>query len=361
MHMAANVNARPTATPRIRGYLFALLVVGCLAVASGFLLWARVRNVATNDHQLALPEPPSPEAAAAIAALSDQPHLVFRSTLPGNTDGTIAVVPLSDPAGPRVTTGLRCARAYVAAGEGLCLMADDRALSSPPGAYTFGPTFQPRARLSLGGYPSRARVSPDGRYAAFTVFVTGHAYSTDGRFSTRTALIDVAHGSIIADLEQFTVWRDGRSYFRPDFNFWGVTFARDSNRFYATLAWGYKTYLVEGDVAARSVRLLHENVECPSLSPDNTRVAYKKLIGDGSQAIWHLYVLDLATGEETPLAETNMVDDQVVWLDDNHILYARPASQATDAGDMDLWVVPADGSGSPNLLIPHAASPAVVR
>jgi hypothetical protein len=213
----------------------------------------------------------------------------------------------------------------------------------------------------LGGYPSRARVSPDGRYAAFTVFVTGHAYSTDGRFSTRTVLIDVARGSIIADLEQFTVWLNGRSYARPDFNFWGVTFARDSNRFYATLSWGYKTYLVEGDVAARSVNVLHENVECPSLSPDNTRIAYKKLIGTGSQAIWRLYVLDLATGQETQLAEPSMVDDQAEWLDDNQILYALPAKQATTTGDMDLWVVPADGSGSSRLLIPHAASPAVVR
>ena len=38
---------------------------------------------------------------------------------------------------------------------------------------------------------------------------------------------------------------------RADFNFWGVTFARDGNRFYATLGTGGKTYLVEGDVAAR--------------------------------------------------------------------------------------------------------------
>ena len=34
-----------------------------------------------------------------------------------------------------------------------------------------------------------------------------------------------------------------------DVNFWGVTFARDSDRFYATMATGGKTYLIEGSVS----------------------------------------------------------------------------------------------------------------
>ena len=53
-------------------------------------------------------------------------------------------------------------------------------------------------------------MSPDGRYGAVTLFVTGHAYATPGAFSTQTTLIDLAHaGSKIADLEQFTVLRGG--------------------------------------------------------------------------------------------------------------------------------------------------------
>ena len=78
---------------------------------------------------------------------------------------------------------------------------------------------------------------------------------------------------------------------------------RDSDRFYATLATGGKTYLIEGSVAGRTATVIHENVECPSLSPDGTRVAYKKLM-PGGVGQWRFHVLDLATMTETPLAET---------------------------------------------------------
>ena len=84
-----------------------------------------------------------------------------------------------------------------------------------------------------------------------------------------------------------------------DFNFWGVTFsAEDSNRFYATVRSAGKTYLLEGDVGERTMTVLRENVECPSLSPDGTRIAFKKLT-DGLIGQWRLHVLDLATMEQT--------------------------------------------------------------
>jgi hypothetical protein len=63
-------------------------------------------------------------------------------------------------------------------------------------------------------------------------------------------------------------------------------------------------------------------------------------------------VLDLATGRETPLAETRSVDDQVEWLDDNRILYGLIK---------DVWVVRADGRGKPRIYVRDALSPAVVR
>jgi Tol biopolymer transport system component len=107
-------------------------------------------------------------------------------------------------------------------------------------------------------------------------------------------------------------------------------------------------YLVEGDVAARTARVVHSGVECPSLSPDETRIAYKHREGDK----WRLQVLDLASGRETVLAETRSVDDQVEWLDDGRILYGLLG---------DIWVVRADGKGRPRIYIPDALSPAVVR
>ena len=171
-------------------------------------------------------------------------------------------------------TRLTCRRIYFAGGHGLCLgegggtaaLDDD---GSPPTRYVFGPDFRIKHDVSLGGFPSRVRISPDGRYGATTVFVSGHSYA-DAGFSTETTLINLETGAKIGNLEQFAVWRDGKRFQAVDFNFWGVTFAPDGDRFYATLATGGRTYLVEGSVGERRMRTLRENVECPSLSPDGT-------------------------------------------------------------------------------------------
>src|SRR5206468_3521914 len=103
-------------------------------------------------------------------------------------------------------------------------------------------------------------------------------------------------------------------------NFWGVTFARDGKRFYASMGAGGETYLLAGDLVARTLRVLRENVECPSLSPDGKRIVFKKRRERGS---WRLHVIDVTTLTEAPLqAEMRSIDDQVDWLDDGHIVYA---------------------------------------
>ena len=141
-----------------------------------------------------------------------------------------------------------------------------------------------------------------------------------------------------------------------------MTFAQDSNRFYATLASGGKTYLVEGNVLTRKANILWENVECPSLSPDDTRIAFKKLAP--SRDHWQINILDLATMVETPLTDTLRVDDQVEWLDNSRILYAITDAEGANGKRIDGWsimVQQADGSGEPQVFVPHAYSPAVVR
>jgi hypothetical protein len=255
----------------------------------------------------------------------------------------------------RVNTQLVCERVYFAAKRGLCLktktpskFGDIVVGRSGYEATITGPALAPRRRVRLSGIPSRARISPDGRYGATTVFVTGHSYAEDN-FSTQTVLIDMDRGKVLSDLEKdFTTFRDGKQIKEIDFNFWGVTFAKRTGRFYATLGTGGRTYLIEGDVKARQARVLHEDVECPSISPDNTRVAYKKRVDGG----WRLQVLDLETMIETPLAEKRSVDDQVEWLDDENILYGL---------SRDTWVLPADGSGSARKFLSRGLSPAVVR
>jgi hypothetical protein len=143
-----------------------------------------------------------------------------------------------------------------------------------------------------------------------------------------------------------------------DFNFWGLTFERDGNAFFATLDTGGVSYLVKGDVDRRELHVVRAGVECPSLSPDNTRLVFKKRIGSRSRGWWQLTRLDLSTNTETVLAnETRSVDDQVEWLDDRAVTYHLTG----DSTAADLWALPVDGSSPAQILLPNAYSPAVVR
>ena len=63
-------------------------------------------------------------------------------------------------------------------------------------------------------------------------------------------------GSVILDLEKLAVTKDGESFHNVDFNFWGVTFVENSERFYATLGTGGQTYLVEGNLDTQKARVL---------------------------------------------------------------------------------------------------------
>jgi hypothetical protein len=284
----------------------------------------------------------------------------------GTGFGRVAVAPLAAAGAPepeRYVTNLECARVYVAAQQGLCLTRSYAGGGAArPASVTLDGQLRPRSGSPFNGEPSRVRLAPDGRLGATTVFVTGDSYATAG-FSTRTTIVDVAKNTPLADLEQFAAWRDNARIQAPDFNYWGVAFARDGNRFYATLATGGTTYLVGGDVAARRVDVLRENVECPSLSPDNTRLVFKKRVSaPGLAPRWQLHLLDIRTLAETPLpGETRSVDDQVEWLDDNHVLYALrdegpPATIATN-----IWLATTDGSAPPRIFLRNALSPAVVR
>jgi dipeptidyl aminopeptidase/acylaminoacyl peptidase len=326
-----------------RGRLFALLVLACLVVA-GLSIAAGVRSTATGVVGR------DGRGALADAQRAHRPALVFRNldrTRPA-TFGLVALTGL--PPGSRTLVPLRCERVYFAAGRGLCL-ARGGGFAARYRARIFGTDTRVRGEVTVDGVPSRARVSPDGRYGAVTMFVTGHSYADLTGLSTTTTLIDLARARTIARLEDFRVTRDGRRVTAADVNYWGVTFRRDGDHFYATLATGGHTFLVEGSIRARRMWTIHDGVECPSLSPDGTRIAYKKRAGPGGRR-WRLQVLDLATMRETPLAETRSVDDQVEWLDDDHVLYGQ-AEQ--------IWTAAADGSGIPRRFAVDGDSPAVVR
>jgi hypothetical protein len=329
---------------------FAALATVCLSVATVSVLHSRARHQAIVQAGEATPPAP-PESVATVRA---QPHLLFRNLSTAADAGFVALAPMAAPDGPRQITDYSCLRLHMAAGRGLCLaeQADDP-FGAQYRARFFGPDLTTTRELPLPGLPSRARVSPDGRFGASTVFVAGDSYAVDS-FSTRTAIYDMATGESLGDLETFGVFKDGRRIHSVDFNFWGVTFhPSDSNRFYATLGTGGHTYLVEGDVAARTVEVRRDGVECPSLSPDGTRIAFKQKVGGGglSEVQWRLAVMPVDTLVDYPLAEARNVDDQAEWLDNGRVLYGV---------DSDTYVVPADGSGAPSLFARRAQSPVAV-
>ncbi len=287
-------------------------------------------------------------------------RIYFRYTGVDENYGKLAFVSLTNLNAPQFVNGLSCEVVYFANGSGICLQAD-RGMFTTYAATLFDSKFATRATFPLHGGPSRARVSPDGKIAAFTVFLSGHGYASLD-FSTETLLVDTTTGKVIISLEKdLKVTRDGKPFQAKDFNFWGVTFTSDSKHFYCTLSSAGAHHLIKGDIAARTAVVVHDNVECPSLSPDGTRVAYKKRFIIDRRLIWQLYVLDLATQRETPLAEKRSLDDQIEWLDNDHVLYTVSDNPGGSSGTTNVWKADAAGTGTPAMFLPKAYSPSVVR
>jgi len=151
------------------------------------------------------------------------------------------------------------------------------------------------------------------------------------------------------------VQRNGAPYKAVDFNFWGVTFEADGDHFFVTLGTRIARFLVRASVDERRGIIQRDDVECPSLSPNGRSLVFKKAapLGVG----WRLYHLDLATGAEHPLNQViPSVDDQVDWLDNEHVVYQVEGPQGTG-----VWVLPTDGVAPARLWLRDAYSPAVQR
>ncbi len=296
---------------------------------------------------------------AALARYAREPHVVFRNTALGERYGKVALVPRGDLTAPRAVSDLTCERVDFAGGRGVCLQADRGVVTTYHGA-VFDRRFEILREFALAGAPSRVRVSPDGRWAGITVFVTGHSYA-DLNFSTATSILDLRTGELLPDLEQFTVRNDGTVVDSIDRNYWGVTFKPNSDGFYATLQTGGRISLIEGDVSSRTAKVIGDDVECPSLSPDGKKIAFKVRSGGGGIVAlsWHLAVLDLASGRRWDLPERRSVDDQVAWEGNDTVVYGLPRT-STGSAETNLWSVPADGTGKPSRWITRGWSPSVV-
>jgi hypothetical protein len=247
----------------------------------------------------------------------------------------------------RPIRGLACKRVHaVAHGPGLCLRVSDRGDSYE--GVVFDSAYEEVARFRAAGVPDRVRVSSDGRFGAYTSFDARQSpmyFETVGDFSTYTRIVDMRTGDELLRLEDLRFVRAGRPFAIGEAELWGVTFA-DDRSFYATLATRGEHYLIQGRIGSRRARVVAERVECPALSPDGTRIAYKRRIGDTNR--WRFGVMDLASGRSVALSEPRSTDDQPEWLDEERIVYSD---------DRDVFVVPSDGTGNPTRLARGATSP----
>lgn len=270
-----------------------------------------------------------------------------------NGQDRVTSVKTAAPDGPRTVTSMRCQRFYRSANTSVCLR-----LAGP------GPSYEAAVlaadntvvrTVPLPGIPSRARVSASGNIVTWTSFVTGDSYTVPGGFSTRSGFFDLRTGTVTESIEHFAATVNGRLSTSADINYWGITVGADDRTFYATLATSGRTYLVRGDLASKSLRELRQNAECPSLSPDGSKVAYKKR--SNRVQPWDLVVLDLHTNQERVLPDTGGIDDQAIWLDDSTLAYGAAKNNQKNA----IYFVPADGTAPARQVIPNAASPVPVR
>ena len=328
-----------------RGRVAALVVIAVAIVggAAAYLAWSA--SVATSGSEESAPREVS------ISRVEDRPHIVFRNTAAGRNFGRIGMVTIADPRGPRAVTGTTCDRVDVAAGTTLCLRAQ-AGITSAYSVIARREGDSPLLDVARPGILSRARLSPEATLAATTAFVAGDSYTSSG-FSTRTYVTALATGREL-HLEDFELVHEGEPIRPIERNYWGVTFV-DEDAFYVTVSFGGDTWLARGSVRTGRIQTLRKTAECPSVSPDHDRVAYKKREGAG----WRVAVLDLASGREKVLPGRRSVDDQVAWLDDETLLYSLPRTGAR-AGESDVWSAAADGSSEPRLFIEQASSPAVV-
>lgn len=319
-------------TPSAKRNLLAGIVALCLLVTGGYAVF-----IASNNDEAA--------REGERFEVPTQDAVLFRNASGGADDDRVSLSTTADVSA-RKLSDLRCQRIYFDANRGLCLAANRSRTSFV--AKIVDRKLDVVHELPASGLPSRARVSQDGRYGASTAFVFGHSYA-DGQFSTETVLYDMLAGTRIAQLEDFETFVDGKRIDAPDVNFWGVTFTADANVFYATLMTNGNKYLVRGDIAAKRMTKIGNDVECPSVSPDQTRIAYKKAV---TKTLWRLHVMDLATMKDVEVSETRSIDDQVEWFDNSTLAYGTV--------EQDVYRVPADGSGAPQLWMSDASSPSVL-
>ena len=319
-----------------------LIAVACLLVGATFYV-AKPRQSATAT---------SGQTAAVVTQTLAPPFVIFRTLAPPDRYGRLAMVPVSTPNASRVFSQLECARVHYAGGAGVCLVEEPDGNQVAHAAYLFDRSFTRGTRLLLSGVPTRVRVSPNGQRAAITVYGEEHMPDGQERLATDSILVDLPSGRALAKLREFALDLTGKLPTNAPLDYSSVAFEANADNFYATLNSASLWFVVAGTVSSRRLTIVAEGFASEAISPDGGRLAVKQRVGE--RGFWHAMIFDLTTKNAKPLDHARSVDDQIEWLDRDHITY----HDATDQGT-GIWVLAIDGRSGPRLLIPDAYSPAV--
>jgi hypothetical protein len=282
----------------------------------------------------------------------DPPFVIFRTLAPPEAHGRVALMPL-DPGGARELTNLSCVRVHYAGGRGLCIVQEAQGHASLYTAYVFDRALTRGRRIDLNGVPTRVRVAPNGRRAAITTYFEEESPAGE-RLASDSIVVDLRAGRVIADLREFRIETDDLPAPAGPIDFGGLSFERDGDRFFGSISTATERYLVAGSIDDRRMTTLRGGVAAESLSPDGRRLLVKKLRPHG---FWQLAVIDLQTWSEHDLRQgPRSVDDQVEWLDNEHVMY----HDADEAGT-SLWMLPIDGVDGPRVFVKDAYSGSVQR
>jgi hypothetical protein len=274
------------------------------------------------------------------------PFLIFRTLAPPEVHGHVAILPLPPASAPQRVSSLQCARLHYAGGRGVCLVQELFGTVTRHAGYIFDRHLRRGLRIGLAGVPTRVRVAPDGRRAAITTYAEEETPEGE-RLATDTVIVDLGSARVVADLRHFAIHDSRHMPLAGPVDVGSVSFTRDGNRFFAALTTPTERYIAAGSITEERMTTIRAGLVSEALSPDETRLAVKKL---GPHGFWQLAVLDLQTGTARDLAQgSRSVDDQVEWLDPQHVLY-----HDVNEGQTSLWALPIDGVTGPSLLVPNA-------
>lgn len=301
------------------------------------------------------------EASAAAAGPGPQPgEVVVVHRVPGDDYGRLAIRHVD---GSRTLLERRCLRVHLAAGTGVCMAENNLGVAAAFETQFFDASDDRLVELRsyASPLPSRARISPDGSRSSTTGFVSGSGYADIGGEAETIVVVDeIASRDALTGLVQFEVLDDDDRYSAADRQFWGLSFDGNDD-FWITGFFGEEPEIMQGTLSRRTLSPTGMRGSCPSLSPDGSTLVFKETQPDGT---FQLTAVDLATERRWPLGETRSVDDQVEWLDDDTILYAVHP-EGTEGIDVqpqfDIWMLDIAEGSEPELFLPAADSPAVIR